>query len=131
MTLPRTPALATDCIIFDPIGRVLLIRRKHSPCAGNHALPGGFVKVGETVEEACRREVGEETSIELGAYPRRRLLRRKPRPPRSHSQCSLCDPAPQRCLAKGRFGCDERRVVRHARSHARLRPRTHSNRRQR
>ena len=66
MTLPRTPALATDCIIFDPIGRVLLIRRKHSPCAGNHALPGGFVKVGETVEEACRREVGEETSIELG-----------------------------------------------------------------
>jgi hypothetical protein len=27
MTLPRTPALATDCVIFDPIGRVLLIRR--------------------------------------------------------------------------------------------------------
>jgi 8-oxo-dGTP diphosphatase len=64
MTPPRTPALATDCVIFDPIGRVLLIRRKHPPCVGSHALPGGFVKVGETVE-ACGREVREETSIEL------------------------------------------------------------------
>jgi len=26
MTLPRTPALATDCVVFDPLGRVLLIR---------------------------------------------------------------------------------------------------------
>ena len=65
MTLPRTPALATDCVIFDPIGRVLLIRRKHAPCVGSHALPGGFVKVGETVDEACRREVREEAGIEL------------------------------------------------------------------
>jgi 8-oxo-dGTP diphosphatase len=65
MTLPRTPALATDCVIFDPTGRVLLIRRKHAPCVGRHALPGGFVKVGETVEEACRREVREEAGIEL------------------------------------------------------------------
>ena len=65
MALPRTPALATDCVIFDPVGRVLLIRRKHPPCVGNHALPGGFVKVGETVEDACRREVREEAGIEL------------------------------------------------------------------
>ena len=40
MTLPRTPALATDCVVFDPLGRVLLIRRGHEPCAGKHALPG-------------------------------------------------------------------------------------------
>jgi 8-oxo-dGTP diphosphatase len=65
MTLPITPALATDCVVFDPIGRVLVIRRKHEPCAGSHALPGGFVKVGETVEAACRREVLEETGIEV------------------------------------------------------------------
>lgn len=38
MTLPRTPALATDCVIFDPLGRVPLIRRGHEPCAGKHAL---------------------------------------------------------------------------------------------
>lgn len=48
MALPRTPALAT--VIFDPVGRVFLIRRKHAPCVGSHALPGGFVKIGETVE---------------------------------------------------------------------------------
>jgi 8-oxo-dGTP diphosphatase len=65
MALPRTPALATDCVIFDPIGRVLLIRRKHAPCVGSRALPGGFVKIGETVEGACRREVLEEAGVEL------------------------------------------------------------------
>ena len=47
MALPQTPALTTDCVIFDPVGRVLLIRRKHEPSAGSHALPGGFVKIGE------------------------------------------------------------------------------------
>jgi 8-oxo-dGTP diphosphatase len=50
MALPRTPALAIDCVIFDPVGRVLLIRRGHAPSVGCHALPGGFVKLGETVE---------------------------------------------------------------------------------
>ena len=65
MTLPRTPALATDCVVFDPLGRVLLIRRGHEPSAGKHALPGGFVKIGETVMSACRREVREETGIDV------------------------------------------------------------------
>lgn len=65
MTLPRTPALATDCVIFDPLGRVLLIRRGHEPCVGKHALPGRFVRIGETVMSACRREVKEETGIEV------------------------------------------------------------------
>jgi 8-oxo-dGTP diphosphatase len=66
MALPQTPALATDCVIFDPVGRVLLIRRRDEPSAGSHALPGGFVKIGETVQAACRREVGEEAGIEVG-----------------------------------------------------------------
>jgi 8-oxo-dGTP diphosphatase len=67
MALPKTPALTTDCVVFDPRGRLLLIRRKNPPCAGAYALPGGFVDIGETVEDACRREVREETGIELGA----------------------------------------------------------------
>src|SRR4029078_6091318 len=65
MTLPRTPALATDCVVFDPVGRVLLIRRGHEPSTGKHALPGGFVKIGETVMCACRREGKEETRIDV------------------------------------------------------------------
>ena len=35
MTLPQTPALATDCVVFDRLGRVLLIRRGHEPCSEN------------------------------------------------------------------------------------------------
>jgi 8-oxo-dGTP diphosphatase len=65
MTLPRTPALATDCVVFDSLGRVLLIRRGHEPCRGKHALPGGFVKIGETVMSACHRELREEAGIDV------------------------------------------------------------------
>jgi 8-oxo-dGTP diphosphatase len=65
MALPKTPQLTTDCVIFDPPERVLLIRRKHEPFAASYALPGGFVEVGETVESACRREVCEEVGIEV------------------------------------------------------------------
>ena len=65
MTLPKTPALTTDCVVFDPDKRVLLIRRKNAPHAGTYALPGGFVDIGETVEVACRREVLEETGVEV------------------------------------------------------------------
>ena len=65
MGLPTTPALTTDCVIFDPEARVLLIRRGHDPFRGAYALPGGFVDVGETTESACRREVEEETGLEV------------------------------------------------------------------
>ena len=63
MGFPATPALTVDCVVFDPTGRVLLIRRRHEPFKGGYALPGGFVEIGETVEEACRRELHEETGV--------------------------------------------------------------------
>lgn len=63
MGFPATPALTVDCVVFDPTGRVLLIRRRHEPFKGGYALPGGFVDIGETVEDACRRELHEETGI--------------------------------------------------------------------
>ncbi|GFO80751.1 MAG: hypothetical protein A49_03780 [Methyloceanibacter sp.] len=63
MGFPATPALTVDCVVFDPTGRVLLIRRRHEPFKGGYALPGGFVEIGETVEEACRRELREETGV--------------------------------------------------------------------
>jgi 8-oxo-dGTP diphosphatase len=66
MGLPKTPALTVDCVIYDPEGRVLLIRRKNEPFKGAFALPGGFVDIGETVEAACRREMREETGLEVG-----------------------------------------------------------------
>ena len=64
MAQPLTPLLATDCVVFDSSNRILLIRRRNPPFEGLLALPGGFVEIGETVEQACKRELLEETALE-------------------------------------------------------------------
>ena len=63
---PRA-ALTVDCVVFgfDPAGelKVLLIQRDLEPFEGKWALPGGFVHVDETIDDAARRELLEETGI--------------------------------------------------------------------
>jgi 8-oxo-dGTP diphosphatase len=63
---PR-PALAVDCVVFglDKEGslKVMLIQRNLPP-KEKWALPGGFVRLDESLEEAARRELWEETGIE-------------------------------------------------------------------
>lgn len=66
MPLPTTPALTTDCVVFNGKGELLLVKRGNEPFKGAYALPGGFVDVGEEVESACRRELKEETGVEAG-----------------------------------------------------------------
>jgi len=85
MGLPTTPALTTDCVIFDPAARVLLIRRGHEPFRGAYALPGGFVEVGETTESACRREVEEETGLEVNDLRLLGVYSNPNRDPRGHT----------------------------------------------
>ena len=85
MALPITPALTTDCVIYDPAGRVLLIRRKNEPFKGAFALPGGFVDIGETVEAACRREVREEVGLEVGDLKLVGVYSDPRRDPRGHT----------------------------------------------
>ncbi len=54
------------CVIpRDPSGRLWLLRRGFDPGAGCWTFPGGFVDLGESVEDAARRETMEEMQIEV------------------------------------------------------------------
>lgn len=57
--------LTVDAVITDPAGRVLLMERGTEPFKGAWVLPGGIVEAGETVEEACAREVMEEVGLQV------------------------------------------------------------------
>jgi ADP-ribose pyrophosphatase YjhB (NUDIX family) len=59
------PIAAVAGILSDPHGTVLLVRRAHDPGRGLLGLPGGFVDVGETGEEALRREILEEINLRV------------------------------------------------------------------
>jgi 8-oxo-dGTP diphosphatase len=62
---PR-PALTVDCVVFgfdEGELKVLLIERALDPFKGHWALPGGFVRVDETLDEAARRELAEEAGL--------------------------------------------------------------------
>ena len=54
---------AVACLIFNSTGELMLSRRAIAPNLGMLDLPGGFVDVMETAEEAVRREIREELGI--------------------------------------------------------------------
>lgn len=64
---PR-PAVTVDVVIVTrgDQPKVLLIRRKHDPFGGMWAIPGGFVDMDESLEDAARRELREETGVSAG-----------------------------------------------------------------
>ena len=60
------PALTVDAVVFgldEADLKVLLIQRDIEPFAGRWALPGGFVHIDETLDQAARRELQEETGL--------------------------------------------------------------------
>lgn len=62
---PDRPLVGIGAVVLQPHA-VLLVRRGREPSLGRWSLPGGAQQVGETAEAAARRELLEETGIEVG-----------------------------------------------------------------
>ena len=84
MAGPETPNLMVDVVIPAEKG-VVLIRRGSDPFEGQWALPGGFVEVGETVEEAAVREAAEETGLAVELARLVGVYSEPDRDPRGHN----------------------------------------------
>lgn len=80
------PALTADIVLLAAgnAPQVLLIQRDKPPFRGTWALPGGFVKVGESPEDAARRELEEETAIRGIQLEQLRVFGDPGRDPRGH-----------------------------------------------
>ena len=59
---PAHPVLAVGAVVFKD-DQVLLVKRKNPPSQGVWAIPGGRVRLGETIQKAAQREVMEETGV--------------------------------------------------------------------
>jgi len=61
---PERPLVGVGGVVIAG-GRALLIRRGGPPLAGQWSIPGGMLELGESIEEGVRRELQEETGIEV------------------------------------------------------------------
>lgn len=61
---PKRPVVGVGGVIIAD-GRTLLIRRGNAPLEGEWSIPGGTLEAGETLVEGVRRELAEETGIEV------------------------------------------------------------------
>lgn len=55
-------------VVLLPVENELLVIRRNIPPVGRLALPGGFIEVGESWQNACQRELFEETGIQITSY---------------------------------------------------------------
>lgn len=101
---PR-PALTVDAIVYfydENSTSVLLIERGREPFKGKWALPGGFVNIDELLETACKRELKEETGLEMKRMEQFKTYDAIDRDPR-HRTISVVYSAelPQKAAVKG------------------------------
>lgn len=61
---PEHPLVGVGGVVIHE-DRVLLIRRGHPPLKGEWSIPGGMLELGERLEDGVRRELMEETGLEV------------------------------------------------------------------
>ena len=59
------PKIGVSAVVFNTSGCILLIKRNKAPALGLWSIPGGRHEAGESLQEACRREVFEETGLSV------------------------------------------------------------------
>ena len=82
------PTVTVDVVLLahqDDDTLLLLIQRRHDPFAGQWALPGGFIDFMEDLEDAARRELKEETSLEVAQLQQLGAYGKPGRDPRGHT----------------------------------------------
>lgn len=65
-TYPQSPRVAVGAVVIKN-GRVLLVKRRDPPNKAQWAIPGGSVRLGESLQQAAEREILEETGVQIHA----------------------------------------------------------------
>ena len=88
----KNPAITVDIIVLTitrNILKILLIQRKNPPFRGKWALPGGFIELNESLEEAAKRELEEETGVSQVSLTPLKIFDKIGRDPRGRT-ISMC-----------------------------------------
>jgi ADP-ribose pyrophosphatase YjhB (NUDIX family) len=84
----KNPTPTVD-VIIEENAQILLVKRRKEPFKNHLALPGGFVNDGEKVEDAAKREVREETSLDVDLIDILGVYSDPVRDPRGHSMSTV------------------------------------------
>jgi 8-oxo-dGTP diphosphatase len=65
---PDAPVVGVGAVVVQD-GKALIVKRAHEPRKGEWSLPGGHVELGETLVDAVKREILEETGLQVDVGP--------------------------------------------------------------